>query len=376
MADLADAPTPSLILDRGKLTRNCGRMTAKCRSLGVGLRPHLKTLKSIDAARVAIDPAHGGIAVSTLREADYFAGHGIADIQYAVCITADKLPEAKRVTERALGFSFFLDSLDTARAVAAAPPPATGPFSVWIEVESGGKRTGIDPIDPALIEIAGILRDGGVRLAGVATHGGHSYGARSAAAMVEIAEEERRAVVGAAGRLQAAGFEVPGRSVGSSPSATHMASAEGVTEIRAGVYTASDLFQTGIGVQQEEDIAVSVLASVIGRNESRGRVVIDAGGLALSKDRSTAALAQDLGYGLVVDVQGGASLGRLIVGGVHQEHGEIDGVTSDGFDRMPIGAKVRVLPNHVCMTAAPYDHYLVVDGGTEIVDRWDKATGW
>lgn len=376
MADLVDAPTPSLILDRGKLTRNCERMIAKCRSLGVGLRPHLKTLKSIDAARFAIDPAHGGIAVSTLREADYFAGHGIADIQYAVCITADKLLETKRITERIARFSFFLDSVETARAVAAASPSATGPFNVWIEIESGGGRTGIDPDDPAMLEIAAILIDGGARLAGVATHGGHSYSARSASAMAVVAEQERSAVIDAAGRLRAAGFEVPGLSVGSSPSATFMANAEGLTEIRAGVYTAGDLFQAGIGVQEEEDIAVSVLASVIGRNEARGRVVVDAGGLALSKDRSTAALPNDLGYGVVVDANGEGSLGRLIVGGVHQEHGEIDGVSADAFARLPIGARVRILPNHVCMTAAPYDHYLVVDGGTQIVDRWDKITGW
>lgn len=369
---LADAPTPSLILDRGKLERNCARMLAKCRSLGVGLRPHLKTLKSIDTARFAIDPAHGGIAVSTLREAEYFADHGIADIQYAVCVTADKLPRAKAIAERISRFSIFLDSVETARAVAEV----SGSCAVWIEIDSGEHRTGLDPEDPALIEIAALLHDGGVRLAGVATHGGHSYGARFAGALTAIAEQERSAVVRAAERLRAAGFDVPGVSAGSSPTASHMASADGLTEIRAGVYTAGDLFQAGIGAQDEGDIAVSVLAGVIGRNEARGRVVINAGGLALSKDRSTAALPEDLGYGLVLDANGEQTLGRLIVGGVHQEHGEIDNVPAESFARLPIGAKVRILPNHVCMTAAPYDHYLVVDGGSEIVARWDKIGGW
>ncbi len=347
-------------------------MLARCRSLGVGLRPHLKTLKSIDAARVAIDPAHKGIAVSTLREVEYFASHGIGDIQYAVCITPDKLARAKAVAERIPRFSVFLDSVETAQAIAAA----TGPFNAWIEIDSGEHRTGLDPEDPALIGIATILRDGGVRLAGVATHGGHSYGARSADALAAIADQERAAVVDAAGRLRSAGFEVPGVSAGSTPTATHLASAEGLTELRAGVYTAGDLFQAGLGVHEEEDIAVSVLASVIARNEARGRVIVDAGGLALSKDRSTAALLDDLGYGVVVNQEAAPSLGRLVVGGVHQEHGEIDGVPAEAFARLPIGAKLRILPNHVCMTAAPYDHYLVVDGGSEIVDRWDKISGW
>jgi len=370
LATLADAPTPSLILDRGKLERNCARMTAKCRSLGVALRPHMKTLKAIKAARVAIDPAHGGIAVSTLREAEYFASHGVSDIQYAVCITPDKVARASAVAETAPGLSVFLDSVEVARSVTGAP------FAVWIEIDSGEHRTGLAPDDPQLIEIAAILRDGDVTLAGVATHGGHSYGAHAAPEIAAIAEQERAAVVAAADRLRAARFAVPGVSAGSTPTAVHLASADGLTEIRAGVYMAGDLFQSGIGSLAEDEIAVTVLASIIGHKREANQIVIDAGGLALSKDRSTAALNEDLGYGIVLDMYDKPSLGRLIVGGVHQEHGEIRGTTPLPFDRLPIGTRLRIQPNHVCMTAAIHDHYLVVDGGTQIVARWDKIVGW
>ncbi len=370
MASLADAATPALILDRGKFERNCVRMTAKCRTLGVGLRPHMKTLKAIEAARVAIDPAHGGVAVSTLAEADYFARAGISDIQYAVCITPDKVARAAEITSIATGFSAFLDSVEVASELAGAP------FAAWIEIDSGGRRTGLLPDDPHLIEIATALSDGGVPLAGVATHGGHSYGARSAAEMVVIAEEERAAVVAAAERLRAAGFTVPGVSAGSTPTALHMARADGLTELRAGVYMAGDLFQSGIDSLTEEEIAVSVLSSVIAHRPDLNQIVVDAGGLALSKDRSTAALDDDLGYGVVLDVDGKPSLGRLTIAGVHQEHGEIRGGSPLPFDRLPIGTRLRILPNHVCMTAAIHDHCLVVDGGAEIVARWDKIVGW
>lgn len=371
MPSLADAATPALILDRGKFERNCARMKAKCGSLGVGLRPHMKTLKAIEAARVAIDPAHGGIAVSTLREAEYFAQAGIADIQYAVCITPDKVTRAIEITKIAPKLSVFVDSPEVASKLLGAP------FAAWIEIDSGEHRTGLSPDDPRLIEVATILRDGGVALAGVATHGGHSYGARGAVEMTIIAEQERAAVVEAAERLRDAGFAVPGVSAGSTPTATHMARADGLTEIRAGVYMAGDLFQSGVGSLGEDEIAVSVLASVIGHKREANQIVVDAGGLALSKDRSTAALeGGDLGYGVVLDVEGLASLGRLIVAGVHQEHGEIRGDAPLPFDRLPIGTRLRILPNHVCMTAAIYDHVLVVDGGTEIVARWDKITGW
>ena len=369
---LSEAATPALVLDRGKLERNCERMLARARSLGTRLRPHMKTLKAIDAARVAIDPRHGGIAVSTLKEAGYFAGHGISDIQYAVCITPDKLPQAAAIAARAPGFGAFIDSVDLARALADYPQ-----IAAWIEIDSGEHRTGIAPDDPRLIEIAAILRDAAVPLAGVATHGGHSYGERTPEGIAAVAEQERVAVVGAAERLRAAGFEVPGVSAGSTPTSVHRASAEDLTELRAGVYMAGDLFQSGIGSLAEGEIAVSVLASVIAHKPEQNQIVVDAGGLALSKDRSTAALAGgDLGYGLVLDIDGEPGFGRLTVAGVSQEHGVIRGLAPLPFDRLPIGARVRILANHVCMTAAIHESYLIVDGGGEIVDRWDKLVGW
>ena len=375
--DLSQAPTPALTLDRLKLERNCERMRARCRELGVGLRPHMKTLKSIEAARVAIDPDHGGIAVSTLQEAEYFARHGIEDIQLAVCVTPDKLARAAAIGRDIPRFSFFLDSVEVARAVADFARSQRAPFSIWIEIDSGEHRTGIAPDDGSLGEIARILEEGGLGLAGVATHGGHSYSARSPTEIAAVAEEERRAVVEAAERLRQAGHQVAGVSAGSTPTAVFGRSGEGLSEIRAGVYMAGDLFQSGIGSQNEEDIAVSVLATVISHKRDRNQIVIDAGGIALSKDRSTGGIeGGDLGYGLVVDLEGHPSFGRLVVGGVHQEHGEIQGDSPLPFDRLPIGSKVRVLPNHVCMTAAAYERLLVVEDGTTVSDVWERINGW
>jgi D-serine deaminase-like pyridoxal phosphate-dependent protein len=351
-------------------------MTAKCRSLGVGLRPHMKTLKAIEAARVALDPAHGGIAVSTLREAEYFAREGISDIQYALCITPDKLSRAADVMRTAPRFSFFLDSVGVAEAVAEFARSRSIPLRAWIEIDSGDGRTGLEPHDPRLLDIAAIIAASPVELAGVATHGGHSYGARDAAVIADIADQERLAVIGAAERLRGAGFEVPGVSAGSTPTAVHMRSAEGLTEVRAGVYMAGDLFQVGIGSQEVEDIAASVVATVISHKRERNQIVVDAGGLALSKDRSTAALRdQDMGYGLVVDLEGRPAFGRLIVAGVHQEHGEIQRADPLPFERLPVGSRVRILPNHACMTTAAHDRYLVTEG-SDIRAEWDKVGGW
>ena len=376
LTSLASIATPALALDLEKFERNCARMIDRCRSLGVGLRPHMKTLKSIEAARSAIDPLHGGIAVSTLREADYFARQGIADIQYAVCITPDKLSRAAALMRLAPRVSVFIDSIEVAEAVAAFAVTNEAALRVWIEIDSGEHRTGLEPDDPRLTQIAAILGRSPAELAGVATHGGHSYAARDAGAIAAIADQERLAVVEAAGRLRKAGFEVPGVSAGSTPTAVHMRSGEGLTEIRAGVYMTGDLFQVGIGSQDVEDIAASVVATVISHKPERNQIVVDAGGLALSKDRSTAALPeQDMGYGLVVDLEGRPAYGRLIVAGVHQEHGEIQGEEPLPFDRLPIGSRVRILPNHACMTTAAHDRYLVTEGAM-VRAEWEKVAGW
>ncbi|HLL59574.1 MAG TPA: alanine racemase [Allosphingosinicella sp.] len=375
--NLSEVLTPALTLDLGKFRRNCERMVAKCRDLGVPLRPHMKTMKSIEAARIAIDPAHGGIAVSTLQEAEYFAGHGVDDIQLALCITPDKLNRAAAISRSIPRFSFFLDSVEVARAVADFARAEGVAFQVWIEIDSGDGRTGVVPGSDLLIPIAEALKGSPAVLAGVATHGGHSYSGRDRGAITAVAEQERLKVVEASERLRAAGQEVPGVSAGSTPTAVYATSGEGLTEIRAGVYMAGDLFQAGIESQTRDDIAMSVLATVISHKRLHNQIVIDAGGLALSKDRSTSAIeGGDLGYGLVVDVEGKPAYGRMVVAGVHQEHGEIQGDMPLPFDQLPIGTKVRILPNHACMTAAAYDRFLVVDGGTDVSGTWHRTNGW
>jgi D-serine deaminase-like pyridoxal phosphate-dependent protein len=336
----------------------------------------MKTLKSIDAARIAIDPAHGGIAVATLNEAAYFANFGLEDIQLAVCLPPGKFTRAADILSRAERFSFFIDSIEIAHALREFAELSGAMFRVWIEIDSGARRTGVAPDSATLLEIASAIA-GHAHLEGVATHAGQSYADLMSPEIARIAEMERLAVVEAAMRLRAKGHEIAGVSAGSTPTVTHSLSAEGLTEWRAGVYLAGDLFQSGIQSLEISNIALSVVASVISRNRARRQIVVDAGGLALSKDRSTAQMpARDRKYGLVVDIEGNPAFGDLHIDEVHQEHGEIHNVSDAVLDALPIGAKVRIFPNHACMTAAMYDEYLVVDGNSSIRARWPRTNGW
>lgn len=375
-SSLQAARTPAVLLDRQRVKNNAERMLEHARSHGVLLRPHMKTLKSIDVARMALDRRHGGIAVSTLNEAAYFARHGIQDIQLAVCQTPSKLPSIAEVSSRCANLSFFIDSLEMAEALNGFAKATGAQLNVWIEVDSGGHRTGVMPDDPCLLSMAAALGPQ-VRLCGVATHAGQSYANQSAEALAQIAETERKEVVRTAERLRAAGFSVPGVSAGSTPSVAHSRSAEGLTEWRPGVYLAGDLFQAALGVLRVEDIAVSVLATVISHQRSRGEIIIDAGSLALSLDRSTYGLGgDDAGYGLVTDLLGRPVYGNLYVNAVYQEHGKLCGISEALFSALPVGSRVRILPNHGCMTAAMYNHYLVTEGGEEIVACWPRTNGW
>ena len=364
-----DLTTPCLILDLGVLRRNIAAMAAAiARHPGVALRPHLKTAKSRDVARLAA-PGHGAITVSTLAEARDFAEGGWTDQIYAVGITPRKLDAVAELNAAGAEVKVITDDPDAARAVAAHP----GPVSALVEVDVGEGRGGLSPDDGALLEVAAAL---GPRLAGVLAHAGHSYAERSADAMAAVAEAERSGVVRAAERLRAAGHKVGIVSLGSSPTALHARSLAGVTEVRAGVYMFGDLFQMQLGTHGPDGIAATVLASVIGRRPERNAVLLDSGALALSKDRSTEKAPRDYGFGLMLDRAGRASFGETVVARVHQEHGEATGPAPLPFADLPVGALVRVAPNHTCLTAAAYDRYHVVDGGERVVAVWERVNGW
>jgi len=376
---LADLDTPSLILDRAILERNAAAMTRRARALGVQLRPHLKTAKSAEVARIALRDNFGGITVSTLKEAEYFAAAGIRDIVYAVTIVPAKLPRIAALLRAGVDLAVVADRVDVARALGEKSAQLGVEVPVMIELDAGEHRSGVAPDSEALVELGTVVhRAPGLTLRGVLTHAGHSYGCRSVDAVQTVAEQERGAAVGAAQRLCAADLPCPVVSVGSTPTAVHARNLDGVTELRCGVYMFGDVFQSEIQSCSRGDLAVSVLATVIGHREDLDCALIDAGALALSKDRSTAAdgLAEDIGFGLVTDASGRERIDGMRVDRVYQEHGVVVCNGAFPFDRLPVGARVRVFPNHVCLTAAMYDAYDVVDGGDQVVAKWPRVNGW
>ena len=377
---LQDLPTPALLLDLAVLEHNCAAMSDRAHRLGVRLRPHLKTAKSDAVAALATRGHFGGITVSTVAEAAYFAARGYRDLTYAVGIVPGKVPPLAAIArEHGAVITLIADHPAVLSGVDQAATAGGAAFPVLIELDTGGGRGGVAPEGEDLLPLAQALAGTrALRLAGVLTHAGHSYHARGADQIRRVAAQERAGAVLAAERLRAAGFACGTVSIGSTPTAVHAPGLEGVTEIRPGVYTFFDLQQAALGVCAEADIALSVLATVIGHNRRSARLLIDAGALALSKDVSASEFRPGVGYGLIRPVRGAAlSSGSLHVAEVHQEHGLVAAPAGRlPWAALPVGAKVRVLPNHACLTAAAFDRYHVDRGDGLAGLSWDKAAGW
>ena len=374
---LTSLETPALLLDEARMERNIERMRRQVQRLGVAFRPHVKTNKCIEVARRLMTSPEGPITVSTLLEADHFADRGVRDILYAVCIAPNKMDHVLRLQARGARMSIILDSVEAARMVAERLAHAPAGVGVLIEVDSDGHRSGVKPDAPELLDIARALAEGGVPVRGVMTHAGSSYDCRTPEALRAMAEQERAAIVQAAQRLRAAGFPCPVVSVGSTPTALFAQHLDGVTELRAGVYVFFDLVMAGIGVCAVDDIALSVLATVIGHQRDKGWTLLDAGWMAMSRDRGTASQPLDQGYGLVCDLQG-RPLADYILVGANQEHGIMARRPGAGPDtlQLQVGQQVRILPNHACATAAQYGAYQVVGEDGAVSATWQRFSGW
>ena len=377
MTTLNQLETPALLLDEAQMDRNIGRMRSQLRKLGVAFRPHVKTNKAIDVARRLMETPQGPITVSTLLEAEYFAEHGVQDILYAVCIAPNKLDHVAALQARGVRLSLILDSMETARILAARHKERGQPFELLIEIDSDGHRSGLKPDAPEVLEIGRFLEAAGIPVKGVMTHAGSSYDCATPDAIRAMAEQERAAVVHAAERLRDAGIACPVVSVGSTPTALFAEHLEGVTEVRAGVFVFFDLVMAGLGVCRIDEIALSVLGTVIGHRPDKGWTLVDAGWMAMSRDRGTSAQSVDQGYGLVCDAAG-MPLADLVMVGANQEHGIIAHRSGqvDGALHLPVGTQLRILPNHACSTAAQYPQYRVLGPAGDITTTWQRFSGW
>lgn len=363
--------TPSLILDLERVRRNAERMSDIAHSNNVRLRPHVKTHKCIEVARIQTDGHDGAITVSTLAEALAFAKRGFNDITYAVPVERGKFNDAIEILKSGTKLNLLTDDAETVKALDTAAINAGVNFDVFVKIDCGTHRVGVDPESEEAITIPRLLSDASnLNFAGILTHAGHSYDAKTKDGITDVARHERDSMVELATRIGRQGMAVPTVSIGSTPTMSTVDHLDSVDEIRPGNYIFYDGFQATLGSCSFDDTALTVITAVI--HKSGKRLVVDAGAIALSKDRGPVGLDPGCGYGHVLDSDGNET--GMRVTGLSQEHGEIES-SDDAFDRFKVGDRVRILANHSCLTAAQHSHYNVMENG-EIVDRWEIHRGW
>ncbi len=352
-AALAAIDTPVVVVDLDRMDAAIALMASAMADRGVDLRPHAKTHKSIEVGRRQLAAGAGGLSVGTIGEAEVFAAAGLDDLFIAYPLVPLG-PKAVRLRDLA-GRSHLrvgIDSAIGARAVADALGPAREAVEVMIEIDSGGRRSGVAPTGAG--DVARAAMDLGLRVIGVFTHGGHGYAgpdARGAAA-----DDEVRSLGEAAGRLRGAGIEPRVVSAGSTPTA--VGSARGVvTEERPGTYVFGDRQQVALGSIEPDAIAAVVAARVVSVNEAERRFVVDAGAKILGKDVA----AYMPGHGEIPELDG------AVIARVADYHGIVD--VADGAAMPEVGRVVTVVPNHICPVVNYVDTFLVAADG-ELAGTW------
>lgn len=365
---IQDLPTPALLLDLDVLEANLERMAGRAAVFGVALRPHIKTHKCVEVAERQRALGVAGLTVSTLHEAKVFADHGFDDLTWAFPVILSRLDEVRELAGR-VTLRLVVDS----RAALQALEGMGIHLHVWLKVDCGYHRAGVDPESPEALELVRALAGSRtLRFDGLLTHSGHAYKGKSREEIVAVAEQERRVMADFAASLRDQGIEVPGVSVGSTPAMSVVERLDGVTEARPGNYAFYDLMQVGLGSCEAGDCAVTVLSSVVSHRTGEDFCVVDAGALALSKDTrldvADGQPASPASYGEVFeDYAAGTLSDDARLTSLSQEHGILSAP-------LPVGSRVRILPYHSCLTVAQFDEYHVVRGGPAgeqtVVDRW------
>lgn len=376
--------TPALLIERGRVERNCEAMREKAKASRVVLRPHVKTHKTIEGARLQLGARTGPITVSTLLEGEYFAAAGFDDITLAVPLPPSRIERAIALARRVRRLGLLIDDPAMLGALEEAGRAHRMRFHVWVEIDSGAHRTGIRADAPeTLLLIREVAHAQHIRFEGLLTHAGHSYTAESNGERGRVALDEIQTLARLRTRLLDLGVQVPAISVGSTPTATAAESLDGADEVRPGNYIFFDAWQASLGSCSLEDCAATVLTSVIGVYPAESRIVVDAGSLALTHEPP---LHVEDGWGVVCDMEGHPL--PFTVRKLSQEHGELvyqplapPVAPTGGYQEkrsignLKPGSRLRIVPNHACITAAMFDRFHVVDRG-EVVEEWRPVRGW
>ena len=374
-----DLDTPALLVEKERLERNIRRMQSTAEAGGVRLRPHVKTHKSPGIARRQQEVGAEGLTVATPGEAEAFFKEGFDDLRLAYAVVGQrKHARLARLMNQGADVSFCVDTEAGIVQAAQFYEGKSAPGRALLEIDVGHGRCGIPWDHPKRAEALArrVAEAPALRLVGLLTHAGQSYhgpreGETPDEALQRVAREERERILAVAEDLRDADLAVPGDfeiSIGSTPSMTHFENDTragfSITEVRPGNYVFYDAMQVALGAAQLEDCALTALATVTSKRRSKGgteRLYLDAG---------KKVLTTDTGYGL-------DGYGTLLYNAAAMRpwpHARVERLSEEhAWVQVPGGApfttgdRVRVVPNHACVTVATQPALQLVEG-EELVD--------
>lgn len=353
---LQSVDTPALLIDSVKMHENLDYVQKLAKNKDLNLRPHFKTHKSIELAKLQIEKGAVGMACAKTEEALCLANAGIKDIQIANVITGkhkyDRLVEVHKKVDK---LTFGVDSLEhieEANAVAEANDLC---LNVQIEVNYGLNRNGISTKEQLLLLSNAILENDYLNFDGIYTHAGSVYSSQTTEEIVEISKESIRLMSHFVKTLKESGFKCSTVSIGSTPELKHLRKTEHITELRPGNYIFYDNMQVKFGSCTEDDISMFVIATVIGVH--RDRVVLDAGTKSIGAEKIKFGKDRLPGHGKIYGK-------NTIISRISEEHSIIDYPVDEYY----VGDKVLIIPNHACPVANMYDKYFFLekDGAREV----------
>ena len=360
MTDRQRIETPAVVIQRPTLDDNIRRMQTLARRHALRLRPHIKTHKCLAIARLQMAAGACGITAAKVDEALPFIREGIPSVTLAqpqmIASKLDRLMAAAK-TQRC-DLRLIVDSRPGLELLASRAVEQRFTPGVFIKIDVGLHRCGCRPDDPAILALAETIgQHPRLQFVGLLSHAGHAYGASDRSAVAAIAEDERRTMLAVARRLEDAGVPVPEISVGATPTVLAATQFDGITEIRPGNYVFMDQTPLRLGLIVQEQVALTVLATVISRNPDY--LIIDAGSKTFSSDMGAHGSGRGIGFGVgwpqvcFGDVEQAFTIVRL-----SEEHGFIPRSNHD----LALGTCVRVIPNHACPVANLARTLVVLDG--------------
>lgn len=380
---VSDLPTPALLVDLPRLHANLDAMQARAEAMGVALRPHAKTHKSPDLARLQVERGARGLTIATVEEAEAFAEAGFDDLRLATPIVGPtKLERLAALADGGTRISFTVDS-EVGVRMAAEAFMGHDPVEVLLDIDPGYGRCGVewDDTDAILALAEAVRQSEALRLAGLLSHGGHAYhgpaeGETPADARRRVMDEERDRVLAVAALLGEKGHLNPATaelSVGSTPGVSEFTNAEcdgfQITEVRPGTYVFYDATQVALGAARLQDCALVCVGTAISKrrfDDGTERIIADCGKKILTSDRRAGAE----GYGTVLySPHTMIAHPHAVVSALSEEHGWID---TPGGSIWDVGDPVFVVPNHVCVAVATRRQLHVVDGD-EVVETWETV---